>query len=108
MPSKNDFLENLNELLEKQSSDSDFGILNICQHLAISRTQLHRKISASTGLSTSIYLRNFRLNTAYELLQTTNWSISQITYTSGFSNMAYFSRCFKEKYGLSPSSIRKK
>ena len=102
------FLAQLDRALAAYAYDFEFGIKDLCKALNISRTSLHRKLTTCSGKSTSIYIRDFRLSKALELLQTTNLSIRDITYNVGFSDVAYFSRCFKEKYGESASEIRKK
>lgn len=101
-----DFLETLDGLLIQNLDEHDFGIAQVCQALHLSRTSLHRRITECTGMSISIYIRTFRLNKALDLLQTTPQSISNITYEVGFSDLAYFSRCFKEQFGVPPSDIR--
>jgi len=101
------FLDQLDTTLAAYAYDFEFGITDLCKVLKTSRTSLHRKVTTCSGKSTSIYIRDFRLAKALVLLQTTNQSIGTITYSVGFSDVAYFSRCFKEKYGKSPSEIRK-
>lgn len=102
------FLDSLNRILEEHSADKDFGISQLCRTILMSRTDLHRKIVRYTGLSTSIYIREFRLQKAKELLRETKLPINQIAYETGFSDHGYFTKCFKKKYGIPPSAIRVK
>jgi len=102
------FLDQLNRTLTTYAYDFEFGINDLCKALKVSRTSLHRKVTTCSGKSISIYIRDFRLAKGLELLQTTIRPIGDITYSVGFSDVAYFSRCFKEKYGESPTEIRKK
>ena len=101
------FIENLRKIIEENFEDENFGIAELCREAAMSRAQLHRKIKALTGHSTSIFTRSIRLQKAKELLQTTTLNISEIAYTVGFSNPNYFTMVFSEKYGQSPSDFRK-
>lgn len=104
---KDNFLDELDTTLTAYAYDFEFGISDLCKALGVSRTSLHRKVTICSGKSISIYIREFRLSKALELLQTTTHPISDITYRVGFSNLAYFSRSFKEKYGESPTEFRK-
>jgi len=73
----------------------------------MSRSQLHNKIKALTGLSTSIYWRKIRLEKAKHLLETTDVNVSEAAYDSGFKDPKYFSRLFIEEYGIAPSAFQK-
>ena len=101
------FRESLNTVLEQKAADMAFGIPQLCQAMLMSRTDLHRKMVKHTGMSTSIYLREFRLQKAKSLLHLTNLPIARIAYESGFSDHCYFTKCFKNKYGIAPSAFRK-
>ena len=74
------------------------------QALALSKTQLHRKLKALTDESPGQVLRNFRLKRAAQLLSQQADTVSQIAYQVGFTNLSYFAKCFKAQYGVSPSS----
>ena len=95
------------QVLEQKATDMAFGIPQLCRAMRMSRTDLHRKIVRHTGISASIYVRDFRLQKAKTLLQLTDLPIGQIAYKSGFSDHCYFTKCFKKKYGVAPSEIRK-
>jgi transcriptional regulator GlxA family with amidase domain len=71
--------------------------------MAMSQAQLYRKITALSGLSGNHLLKDFRLEKAKDLLRKQRHSISQITFETGFSSPSYFTKCFKEKYGLLPN-----
>ena len=101
-----DFVVQLEETLENLASD--FELKDLCRAMAMSRASLHRKVTKGTGKYISSYVRYFRLKKAYALLLTTNQPISDIAFSIGFSNLAYFSRCFKEQYGVSAKAIRQK
>ena len=98
------FLENVLELLEANFLDSDFGVPQMQKSLAMSKTQLYRKLKALTNESPGELLRNFRLKRAAQLLSQKADSVTQIAYKVGFNNLSYFAKCFKELYGVAPSS----
>jgi AraC-like DNA-binding protein len=73
-----------------------------CQAMAMSQSQLYRKTTALTGLSCNVLLKEFRLRKAKDLMKEKRYTISQITFESGFTSPSYFTKCFKKKYGLLP------
>ena len=101
------FLQKIRKNLEANIDQSDYGILQICKAIHLSRTQLHRKIKALTGLSTSHYLRKIRLQRAKELLETTDLNVSQVAYEVGFRYPNHFSTAYIEEFGIRPSETNK-
>ena len=97
-------LEMLFTKLEENWQNPDFDVDEFCQAMAMSKSQLYRKTIALTGLSPNILLKEFRLEKAKELMKQKHYSISQITFDSGFTSPSYFTKCFKKKYGLLPMS----
>jgi len=102
------FLQKIIKEIEKKLSKSSFKISDLVKSMAMSETQLYRKLKALTGKSPSIFVRFIRLQKAMHLLKTTNLNISEIAYDTGFSDPAYFSRVFKDRYGIAPSEVRKR
>lgn len=100
------FLENVLDLLEEKHPQSDFGVRQMQAHLGMSKTQLHRKLKALTNESPGELLRNYRLKKAGQLIAQHADSVTQIAYMVGFNNLSYFSKCFKDFFGVSPSSYR--
>lgn len=98
------FLQDLLNLLEDKFSEPDFGVPQMQDALAMSKTQLHRKLKALTNEAPGELLRNFRLKRAAQLLSQDADNVTQIAYSVGFNNLSYFAKCFKEVYGVSPSS----
>jgi AraC-like DNA-binding protein len=88
--------------LEENWQDADFDIDDYCHAMAMSKSQLYRKTITLTGLSPNQLLKEFRLEKAKELMKKKRYSISQITFDSGFTSPSYFTKCFKKKYGLLP------
>ncbi|WP_170110192.1 hybrid sensor histidine kinase/response regulator transcription factor [Flavilitoribacter nigricans] len=100
------FLRKIRERIEARLSDENYGISELCADLAISRTQLHRKLKALTGKSTSFVIRTIRLQKAMELLENSDLNVSEIGYAVGFSNRSHFTTAFKEEFGKAPSFFR--
>ena len=100
------FVLKLRQAVEENLEDEDFGILQLCKFVGMSRTSLHRKIKALTGRSTSAFIRIVRLERARVLLNTTDLNISQVAYEVGFKDPKYFSSSFKEIFGETPRSAR--
>ena len=94
-------------VLEAHLGDADLQVAFICRSMNMSRTQLHRKLKALTGLSTSQYVRQYRLQQARKLLQATDLTISEVAYSTGFSNLSWFSQAYRQTFHESPSETRK-
>jgi AraC-like DNA-binding protein len=90
------------EKLEDNWQDPDFNVSDYCQAMAMSKSQLYRKTVEFFGLSPNLLLKEFRLQKAKELMKKQHYTISQITFDSGFTSPSYFTKCFKKKYGLLP------
>jgi len=106
--SQDPFLRRAEVVVQENLQDPAFGVEAFCLEMAVSRTQLHRKLKATTGLSASQYIRKARIAYAKILLQTTKKSVSQIGYDSGFQQIPTFNRAFKEWTGSSPTNYRGK
>ncbi len=100
------FIEKVQEVLDENMTDDSFSIENFSVILSMSRMQLHRKLKALTGLSASEFLRTERLKLSVSLFKDASLNINEICYQSGFSSPSYFSKCFKETYGILPSEYR--
>jgi AraC-like DNA-binding protein len=88
--------------LEENWQDPGFTVSEFCQATAMSQSQLYRKTIELTGLSPNIFLKEFRLEKAKELMSQQRYNISQITFDAGFTSPSYFTKCFKKNYGLLP------
>ena len=99
------FLTKFREFIEKNLSDSDLGVETIGAELGLSRVQLYRKIKALTGLSPVELLRTARLQKGRQLLERTDKTISEVAYEVGFTAPSYFTKCFKDEFGISPSDL---
>ena len=101
------FITEILQHLEKNYTDENFGIDELCNAMNISRVQLHRKLIAITGLSASHFINKFRLEKAVKLLSTTRNTVSEIAFDVGFHDSNYFSRVFSKIFGVSPGDFRK-
>lgn len=96
-------MERIMKAINKNLSDSDFNVDALTQEVGISRAQLHRKMKEMTGISTSEFIRNIRLEQAARLLREQKINVTQVAYTVGFSNLAHFSTIFRKHFGMAPS-----
>lgn len=101
------FLARFREVVEARMEDSEVSVDDLAAEMNLSRVQLYRKIKAITGSSPVELLRTTRLKRAYQMLLTTDKSVSEVAYAVGFTAPSYFSKCFKEEYGMVPGDIRK-
>ena len=102
------FLNQLHAIIQKNLSDSEFGVEDIGKEIGLSRVQLYRKVKAMTGSSVVDLLRKGRLAKAKRLLESRSMSVSEVAYEVGFSAPSYFTKCFKEEYGMLPGEVGNK
>jgi AraC-like DNA-binding protein len=105
-PEEEAFVRQVRSLLEAHYGDPDFNVNALAQAIAMSRSQLHRKLTSLAGLTPVQFIRDFRLRQARELLTTTDLTIAEVAYRTGFSDPGYFSRLFQQECGQSPSAYR--
>ena len=101
------FLVRFREVVEARLEDSEVSIDDLAAEMNLSRVQLYRKVKQITGSSPVELLRTTRLNRAYQMLLTTDKSVSEVAYAVGFTAPSYFTKCFKEEYGMVPGDVRK-
>lgn len=99
------FLKQLQAIIQKNLSYSEFGVEDMGQQIGLSRVQLYRKVKAMTGSSVVDLLRKARLAKAKRLLETRSMSVSEVAYDVGFSAPSYFTKCFKDEYGMLPGDV---
>ncbi|MEE9461851.1 MAG: nickel-binding protein [Bacteroidales bacterium] len=97
------FLMQLMDITESIFVQEEFSIERLCMELGISRPQLYRKITSLTGKAPNDWIRDLRLERAFQLLRIQHGNVSEIAYEAGFNNLSYFSKCFQKKFGLLPS-----
>jgi len=97
------FLVKVKEAILNRLADEQLSVESLAREIGWSRAQFYRKITALTGQSVNELIRGFRLQKAAQLLEQQWGSVSQVAFEVGFSNPSYFSKCFKEQYGVLPS-----
>ena len=100
------FVIKTEEIILANLADETFSVHVLARELLLSRSQVHRKIKALTGMSTAIYIRHIRLQKAKVLLDSGDLTISEIAYQVGFNSLSYFSKSYKDTFGVSPSATR--
>lgn len=99
------FVKQLHDIIKSHMGDSDFGVEDIGAEIGLSRVQLYRKVKAITGSSVVDLLRKARLAKARRLLEANSMNISEVAYEVGFSSPSYFTKCFKDEYGMLPGDV---
>ena len=103
-----DFFTRMTTILEENMGRSDFSIEEFASLMRISKTGFYSKVKGVTGLSPVEYLRVVRLKKATELLTANKEiTITEVAYRLGFNDPLYFSKCFKQQFGVSPSNYQK-
>lgn len=101
------FLQRIQDSLDAHLSDEQFSVEELAAQVGMSRSQLHRKLTALIDQPPVEFIRNFRLRRAKEMLEAGTGNVSEICFEVGFSSPAYFSKAFKDAFGMSPSEVRK-
>lgn len=96
------FVEKVIKVIEENISDSDFSVDQLCDQLFLGQRQVYRKINAITGLTVSEFIKEIRLKRAEQLILRKSGTISEIAFQVGFNNPKYFSKCFKQQFGVTP------
>ena len=99
------FLTRVMEAIEQHMESDSFGVEELAKEIAMSRSQLHRKLISLIDKSPSELLRQTRLLRAKELLQKKAATPAEVAYRVGFTSHSYFSKCYKEEFGVSPSEV---
>jgi len=97
------FIQKAISVVEKNMKDFDFGVEAFSNEMAMSRMQLHRKLKAIVNQSASVFIRNIRLRKAAALLSKKSETVTEIAFEVGFNNLSWFTKCFHDQYGVSPS-----
>ena len=100
------FIESLKNVIEKNIDNEQFGVDDLGKEMAMSRSQIHRKLKALTDLSATTFIRNYRLHRAADLLKQGAGNVTEIGYQVGFNSQTYFSSSFQELFGCSPTEYK--
>ncbi|MBT8292857.1 MAG: response regulator, partial [Eudoraea sp.] len=104
-PTDEVFLNKVQKVLDEQLSDATFNAKMFASAVGMSRMQLHRKLTAITGLSTTEFIRSQRLKQAAQILKTSDATINEVAYTVGFNTPSYFIKCFRKIYKKTPAEF---
>lgn len=99
------FLKRMMNVLEINMADEKFSVEALGEELGMSRSHLHRKLKALIGQGPNQFIRSFRLNRAHALLTVNAATAAEIAYSVGFGSPSYFTKCFHEQFGYTPSEI---
>lgn len=102
-----EFIDKLHRIIRKNIPNTEFNVDAIAAEMGLSRSAFYKKVKGQTGFAPIDLIKEFRLSHALELLQTTNLSITEIAFRSGFADASYFGKCFRKRYGLSPREYLK-
>lgn len=97
------FLEKLQAVMNKELGNAEFSMEDFAARMKLGRTLFYKKVRGLTGYTPNDYLRLLRLKKAAELLSEGSYNVSEVSYKVGISDPLYFSRCFKQQFGVSPS-----
>lgn len=102
------FLDEMVAAIESHLQDTDFKLDSLAGELRLSKSTMNRKIKAMTGLTPMDFVKNIRIKLACRLLLQPGMNISEVAYAVGFSDPKYFTKCFKEECGLTPTQYQQK
>jgi len=103
IPSQKAFLKRAAQIVDARITDPGFTVEEFSILMGLSRSQLFRRIKSATGASVCVFIRGRRLNYAVRLLEEGELPIARVANKAGFSSETYFRKCFKEKFGKTPS-----
>ena len=100
------FINEFRKYVQAQISDTELNVETLSAYMGLSRVQLYRKVKALTGSSPVELIRITRLKQAERLLKSKGKTIAEISYEVGFSSPSYFSKCYKEYFGILPGEVK--
>ncbi|MFW6328079.1 MAG: response regulator, partial [Bacteroidota bacterium] len=103
-----EFIQKVKNILESNLADAEFNVNKLAQELNVSTTQLYRKLKVLTGYSPVEFIRILKLQKAYSLLSQRKNTVKEVCYVTGFNNLSYFIKCFREQFGVTPAHFRDK
>lgn len=97
------FEKRVRKVIQENLTDYQFGVEELAREVAVSKSHLSHKLKKETGTPASSFIRRVRLEQAAEMLKNREGNVTEIAYSVGFNSLSYFSRCFKDYFGSSPS-----
>ncbi len=100
------FMEKLTELMEKNMDNGDLIVDDLVQELAVSRSVFFKKLKTLTGLAPIEFIKEMRVKRAAQLIESGDYNMTQIAYMVGINDPRYFSKCFKQRFGMTPTEYK--
>lgn len=102
IPANLQYLHKVIDIIEENISDFDFGVQQLCDKMYQTQRQVNRRTKEYAGITITEFIREIKLKRAAQLLSNKSATVSEVSYKVGFINPKYFSRCFKQQFGVSP------
>ncbi len=106
-PKEAAFMQRINTLIKVNLEDENFDTDALCKAMSLSRTQLFRRLKSLIRQAPANYIKTMRLQKAKELLETTDLTVSEVVFKSGFQTLSHFTNIFQKQYGILPSVFRR-
>lgn len=106
-PPESSFAQSIAQFIESRLSDESLGVPDVCKFASLSNSQVTRKLKDICGLSTEQFIQRYRMHRAFEMLQAGDMRVGEVGTAVGFKEVAYFSRVFKQTFGVSPREVKK-
>lgn len=100
------FMKKFRDTVEENIDNPALSIDMLAENLGISRAQLYRRVKADAGYTPNELIQAVRLDKAYSTLKNTDWTVAEVAYSVGFSSPSYFSKCYKDKFGVAPKDAK--
>ena len=100
------FMKRFRDTVEENIDNPALSIDMLAENLSVSRAQLYRRVKADAGYTPNELIQAVRLDKAYSTLKNTDWTVAEVAYSVGFSSPSYFSKCYKDKFGVAPKDAK--
>ena len=101
-------MERLTALMEKNMDNGDLMVDDLVQELAVSRSVFFKKLKSLTGLAPIEFIKEMRVKRAAQLIETGDYNMTQIAYMVGINDPRNYSKCFKHRFGITPTEYKNK
>ena len=102
-PEQSPFTQQVRSLIKANLHDKDYTVYDLAKDVGLSYSQLARRLRNEAALTPTKLIRFIRAEYAAQLIESGHSNMTELTFLVGFNNLSYFSRCFKERFGMSPS-----
>ncbi|MDO4171725.1 MAG: helix-turn-helix domain-containing protein [Prevotellaceae bacterium] len=104
-PQEQEFVDKVTGHIMQHIGDNEYGVEQLAADMMMERTGLYKKLTPLTGKSPVAYIRSIRLRKAAELLRQQRLTVAEVAESTGFTTAAYFTKCFKKEYGVTPTEF---